>query len=310
MDHIRCLGDAPDVGMKRDADAIERNAGETLFGERHSSFPLIIIFVPREHGTYARLRTNPNLAGVAVQQHVRAVADTAGDLGDADHIGDAERARQDGGMAGLATLFGDDPDQVVAVHEQEIRGQQLLCNQYRSLRQASERSLAALGESAQQPASQIPDVVNALSQVLIVGYGERADELFDCGFYRLLSVLEVAADALLDPLCELRISKEREVGGEDFRLGATDLEGCASLQLLQPFGCAPDGTLESGAFLVDLTARDGIARSRGSVRLVEKCVPVSESRRSDSSASDKHDSEATLGSLNTQVPNGPRTLFA
>jgi len=31
----------------------------------------------------------------------------------------------------------------------------------------------------------------------------------------------------------LRIQKECEVRGEDFRLGATELEGCASLQLLQ-----------------------------------------------------------------------------
>jgi hypothetical protein len=152
--------------------------------------------------------------------------------------------------------------------------------------------------------------VNALSQVLIVGYGERADELFDCGFYRLLSVLEVAADALLDPLCELRISKERKVRGEDFRLGATEFGGRASLQLLQPFGCAQNGALESGAFLVDLAARDRIARRRGGVRSVEKRVSVSESRRSDSSASDKHRSVATGGSLNTQVPNGPRSLFA
>ena len=134
----------------------------------------------------------------------------------AEHGGNFERPRQNGGMGRFAAGLGDDADDVVLVDPRRHGGGQLFGDQYGAFGRVADLDFVDAEQQAEHTGFDVAHIGRPLTGYFVVGGGEHIDEhiahRFQCRFRTA-----AADNQLFDLALQIGIVDHRNVAEHDLR---------------------------------------------------------------------------------------------
>ena len=190
---------------------------------------------------------------------------------DARHRGDAHGAREDRRVAGQATTFGHDPEDVLVVQVEHVDDRQLTGHQDVALRLLGldQRLAASQLDVAKDANADVAQVHRALPQGLALDELEDAIEVADDFGDGGIEPHLVADDQLLDVGDEDRVLEVGEVRIQDARIARRHLPVEASFQISDLIDRGLEGAAKAVELTIDLVAGDARLFDRGQIVILD-----------------------------------------